>query len=130
DAGAHCDTIVTFNYATTMLEACRERNLIPLEEAINLITDVPARFYGIRGRGRVEKGAYADLMVVDPETIGSGPLYWRDDLPAGAGRLCAEAEGLAHVFVNGVEIVRGKEPTGALPGTLLRSGRDTVTEPS
>ena len=47
--------------------------------------------------------------------------------PPGAARLYAEAEGIEHVFVNGVEIVRGKQFTGALPGTVLRSGRDTET---
>ncbi len=127
DAGAHVDTIVTFNYATNMLAACRDRNLVPLEEAIHLITEVPARFYGLKDRGRVEEGCFADLMIFDADTVGSGPVHWRDDLPAGAGRLYAEAEGIAHVVVNGTEIVTGKELTGAVPGTVLRSGRDTET---
>jgi N-acyl-D-aspartate/D-glutamate deacylase len=127
DAGAHVDTIVTFNYATSMLAACRDRELLPLEEAIRLLTDVPARLYGIEGRGRLVEGAYADMMIFDPGEIGSGPVHWREDLPAGAGRLYAEAEGIEHVLVNGVEIVRGTELTGAVPGTVLRSGRDTVT---
>ena len=42
-------------------------------------------------------------------------------------RFYAEAEGIAHVLVNGTEIVRGKQSTGALPGTVMRSGRDTET---
>ena len=49
------------------------------------------------------------------------------DLPAGAGRLYAEAIGIEHVFVNGTRIVRGQEFTGSLPGRILRSGRDTYT---
>src|SRR5262249_3084951 len=127
DAGAHVDFAVSYNYATKMLAACRERQLIPLEEAIRMLTDVPARFYGIRDRGRVVEGHFADLMVFDPAAVDSGPVHWRDDLPGGAGRLYAHAEGINHVIVNGTEIVRDKQFTGVLPGTVLRSGRDTDT---
>ena len=127
DAGAHLDMLSTFNYSTAMLRACREHDLMPLEEAVSLLTDRQARLYGIKERGRIEDGWHADLVVFDPERIAPGPIVWRDDLPAGAGRLYGEAEGIAHVIVNGVEIVRDGELTGATPGTLLRSGRDTET---
>ena len=56
-------------------------------------------------------------MIFDPEEIGVGPIHFRDDLPTGASRLYAEADGIEHVLVNGVEIVRGREFTGATPGT-------------
>jgi N-acyl-D-aspartate/D-glutamate deacylase len=127
DAGAHLDMLSTFNYSTAMLRACREHDLMPLEEAVSLLTDRQARLYGIKERGRIEDGWHADLVVFDPEKIAPGPIVWRNDLPAGAGRLYGEAEGIAHVIVNGVEIVRDGELTGATPGTLLRSGRDTET---
>ena len=127
DAGAHLDMLSTFNYSTAMLRACREHDLMPLEEAVSLLTDRQARLYGIKERGRIEDGWHADLVVFDAEKIAPGPIVWRDDLPAGAGRLYGEAEGIAHVIVNGVEIVRDGELTGATPGTLLRSGRDTET---
>jgi N-acyl-D-aspartate/D-glutamate deacylase len=83
--------------------------------------------FGIRGRGRISEGWRADLVVFDAERIGPGPVHTRHDLPAGAGRLYAEAEGIDCVLVNGVEIVRGKEFTDARPGAILRSGRHTET---
>ena len=48
-------------------------------------------------------------------------------MPGGASRTYAEAEGISHVFVNGKAIVVSGATTGALPGTVLRSGRDTDT---
>jgi N-acyl-D-aspartate/D-glutamate deacylase len=127
DAGAHLDTVVTFTYATNMIANARDRGLLPLEEVMRLLTDVPARFYGLRGRGRLAKGYQADVYIFDRERLACGPITWREDMPAGAGRLYAEAEGVAHLLVNGTEVVRGQELTGALPGSLLRSGRDTET---
>jgi N-acyl-D-aspartate/D-glutamate deacylase len=128
DAGAHLDMIDTFALATQVLgNGVRRHGAIPLEEAVRQLTDVPARLYGLRERGRLEPGWHADVTVFDPDTVESGPTYTRYDLPAGAGRLYADARGTDHVLVNGVEIVRGGEHTGALPGTVLRSGRDTDT---
>ncbi len=128
DAGAHLDTIDTFAFTTQLLgRGVREKKLIGLEEAVHQITDVPARLYGFKERGRLEVGWHADIVVFDPARIAKGPTYTRFDLPANAGRLYADAEGIAHVIVGGSEIVRGTEFTGALPGTVLRSGRDTET---
>jgi N-acyl-D-aspartate/D-glutamate deacylase len=128
DAGAHLDMLSTFDFSTAMLhEAVVKRDLLPLEEAVHLITDVQARLYGLRERGRVAEGWHADLVVLDEDRVGPGPVHTRFDLPGGAGRLYAEAEGIEHVLVNGTEIVRGTELTGDTPGTLLRSGRDTDT---
>ena len=75
----------TFNYSTAMLRACREHDLMPLEEAVSLLTDRQARLYGIKERGRIEDGWHADLVVFDPDRIAPGPIGWRNDLPAGAG---------------------------------------------
>ena len=128
DAGAHLDTIDTFAFTTQLLgRGVREKVLICLEEAIRQITHVPARLYGLRERGEIRDGWHADVVVFDPERIAKGPTYTRQDLPAGAGRLYADAEGIDHVFVNGRELVRGGEFTGSHPGSVLRSGRDTET---
>jgi N-acyl-D-aspartate/D-glutamate deacylase len=128
DAGAHLDMICGAIYSTSMLgEGVRKRKLLSWESAIHELTDAPARLYGLRGRGRVEEGWFADLVVIDPERIGHRAERTRDDLPGGAGRLYAEAEGIEHVLVNGTEVVRSGEFTGETPGTVLRSGKDTDT---
>ena len=127
DAGAHLDMLATFSFSTSLLAASRAHDLVPVEEAVHLLTDVQARLYGIRDRGRLAEGGHADVVVFDADRVAPAPVHTRHDLPAGAGRLYAEAEGIEHVLVNGTEIVTGGELTGARPGTLLRSGQDTET---
>jgi N-acyl-D-aspartate/D-glutamate deacylase len=115
-------------YSTSMLgDGVRARNLVSWEEAICQLTDVPARLYGLRDRGRLAEGFWADIVVLDPERVGHGPERTRDDLPGGASRLYAEGVGIEHVFVNGQEIVRAGSFTGATPGSVLRSGAQTDT---
>ena len=67
DAGAHLDMINTFLFTTAMLEAVRERDLAGLEEAVHQLTDVPARSYGIRERGRLAEGWRAEGAVITVE---------------------------------------------------------------
>jgi N-acyl-D-aspartate/D-glutamate deacylase len=128
DAGAHLDTMCGAIYSTSMLgDGVRARGLLSWEEAVRLLTDVPARLYGLRDRGRIVEGGFADLVVFDPTSIGHGAVRTRDDLPGGASRLYAEAVGIEHVLVNGAEIVHNGVFTGAVPGHVLRSGHDTDT---
>jgi N-acyl-D-aspartate/D-glutamate deacylase len=128
DAGAHLDMIDTFAVPTRVLgNGVREHGVVSLEEGVRQLSDVPARLYGLRERGRLAQGWHADVVVFDPDTVGCGPTETRFDLPAGAGRLYADASGIGHVLVGGVEIVRDGVHTGALPGRVLRSGRDTDT---
>lgn len=128
DAGAHLDMMCGAIYTTSLLgHGVREHQVVTLEEAIRLITDVPARLYGVRQRGRISPGWHADLVLFDPATIDHGPERTRYDLPAGAPRLVADAYGISSVWVGGVEVCRDGAATGALPGTVLRSGRDTET---
>jgi N-acyl-D-aspartate/D-glutamate deacylase len=128
DAGAHLDMIDTFAQTTQVLgNGVRRHGVMGLEEAIHQLTEVPARLYGLRERGVLREGWRADVVVFDPETVAPGPTYTRFDLPAGAGRLYADALGIDAVFVNGVQIMCGGEYTGATPGTVLHSGKDTYT---
>ena len=120
--------IDTFTASTVLVgPATRERGLLTLESAVRKLTDEPARLYGLSERGRLEEGWHADIVVFDEATVGPGPVHIRSDLPAGADRLYADAHGIEHVLVGGVEIVRAGEYTGATPGTVLRSGRHTET---
>ena len=125
DAGAHLDFLATFNYSTYLLAAARDRELLTLESAVQKLTDVPARLYGLKDRGRIEEGWCADLVVFDPEKVAPAEIEVREDLPGGAWRLYSEAIGVHHVFINGEQAVRDGQFTDARPGTLLRSGRDT-----
>jgi N-acyl-D-aspartate/D-glutamate deacylase len=128
DAGAHLDTMCGAIYSTSMLgDGVRARGLLSWEQAVRLLTDVPARLYGLRDRGRLVPGGFADVVVLDPTTIGHSAVRTRDDLPGGASRLYADAIGVGHVLVNGTEIVREGGFTGAVPGRVLRSGIDTDT---
>jgi len=128
DAGAHLDTMCGAVYSTSLLgDGVRRHGLLTWEEAVRQLTDVPARLYGLRRRGRLAEGWWADAVVFDPETVGPGPERTRDDLPGGASRLYAEATGVEHVVVNGTEVVRHGTFSGELPGQVLRSGRDTDT---
>ena len=128
DAGAHLDMIDSFTSTVKVLgEGVRKHKLLSLEQAVQQFTTVPAQLVGIRERGELKIGNHADVVVFDPATIDCGPVHTRNDMPAGAGRLYADAIGVKHVIVNGREIVRNNEFLGAFPGKLLRSGKDTYT---
>lgn len=128
DAGAHLDRMQGANYTTRFLADCiRGRKLTTVEDAVRMMTQVPAELFGLKDRGVIREGAHADLVVFDPEEIGSEVLSMVDDLPGGTSRLFAGSVGLNHVLVSGVEVIRDSTPTGALPGSVIRSGVDTDT---
>ena len=88
DAGAHLDRMCGAPYTTEFLGDClRGKQLIGLEEAVHHLTDVPARLFGLRDRGRLAEGWIADVVLFDPATIDAGEVEMVHDLPGGAGRL-------------------------------------------
>ncbi len=128
DAGAHLDRMCGAPYTTRFIGDClRGRKLVPLERAVRMLSDEPARLFGLRGRGRIAEGWCADLVLFDPERIEAAPATLVHDLPGDGARLDSRAVGVVSVRVNGVETVRHDVVTGAVPGRVLRSGRDTET---
>jgi dihydroorotase/N-acyl-D-amino-acid deacylase len=89
----------------------RERGVLSLETAVAKLTSVPAARLGLRDRGVVREGAFADLVVFDPATVGDRATYER---PA------VHPAGIDAVIVNGVVAVRHGVETGVRPGRLLR----------
>jgi N-acyl-D-amino-acid deacylase len=123
DAGAHLDMLCESGYTTYMLgHWVREERALTLERAIQRITSEPADYFGIKGRGRLEAGAAADVVIFDESKINS-PLRPTavKDLPAGGTRLYCKAEGISQVIVNGQVLYRDGRHTGAYPGKVLRS---------
>jgi N-acyl-D-aspartate/D-glutamate deacylase len=127
DAGAHVDRMLGSNYAARFLaDVLRGRQLVPVERAVEMLTSVPAQLFGLRDRGELRPGAWADVVVADPATIGSGPARRVDDFPGHSVRLVADAIGISHVMVNGVLTIADGVASGATPGRIMRSGRDTT----
>ncbi|MER6076721.1 D-aminoacylase [Streptomyces sp. NPDC001833] len=128
DAGAHLDRMCGAPYTTRFIGDClRGRKLLGLEQAVKMLTDDPARLFGLRERGRIAEGWHADLVLFDPERIAAGQATLVHDLPGDSPRLDAKAIGVRAVWVNGVEAIRDDVVSGAVPGRVLRSGRDTRT---
>ncbi len=98
------------NFARLLGKYVREEQVIPLEEAIRRLTGLPAENLELADRGRLIPGAFADVVVFDPDTIADRATF---ALPHQL------AVGVRHVFVNGGHVVRDGEHTGALPGRAL-----------
>jgi N-acyl-D-aspartate/D-glutamate deacylase len=93
----------------------RDEALLSLEEAVRKMTGAPAARLGLRQRGLLRDGAFADVVVFDPATVRSNATY---DEPR------QFPDGIEHVIVNGVLVVRDGIHTGATPGRGIRLGVD------
>jgi N-acyl-D-aspartate/D-glutamate deacylase len=123
DAGAHVDTLCDQGFTSYLLgHWVRDLGRLSLEEAVRLLTAVPAERYGLRQRGRLAPGYAADLVLLDPARVAMRPTEMVYDLPKGQRRLLQRADGIVHVFVNGKPVVQGGSPVDNRPGRVLRGG--------
>ena len=98
-------------FARVLGHFVRERELLTFEEAIYKMSGFPARRFNIPDRGELAVGKAADLVVFDPDTVAARSTFENPTLPP---------VGILHVFVNGQSVIANGEPTGALPGQVLR----------
>ena len=99
------------NFANLLGKYVREEHVIPLQEAIRRMTYLPASQLHIDDRGLLRPGYFADVVVFDPATIAAKATYENPQ---------QYAVGVADVFINGVQVLRNGEHTGAKPGRVVR----------
>jgi len=123
DAGAHLTFFCDAGFGLHLLgHWVRDVGALSLEQAVHELTRAPADIYRIADRGRIAPGAWADMILFDPATIGRKPSRRVFDLPAGAPRLTADPVGLHGVWVNGHRVA---DETGVIagddrPGRVIR----------
>ncbi len=98
-------------FARLLGKYVREEKVIPLEEAIRRLSALPAEDLKLDRRGRLERGYAADIVVFDPAAISDHATYEKPR---------QYATGVIHVFVNGVQVLKDGEHTGAKPGQVVR----------
>jgi N-acyl-D-amino-acid deacylase len=99
------------NFARWLGRYVRDEKIVPLEEAIRRLTSLPAENLGIKERGRLAEGFFADVVVFDPAGIQDHATFEKPH---------QYATGVKHVFVNGVQVLKDGEHTGAKPGRVVR----------
>jgi N-acyl-D-amino-acid deacylase len=99
------------NFARLLGKYVRDEKVLPMREAIRRLTSLPASNLKLRDRGRLEPGYFADVVVFNPKEIQDRSTFEQPH------RL---ALGVRHVFVNGVQVIEDREPTGKFPGRVVR----------
>ncbi len=121
DSGAHVSQLMDSSLQTHLLyHWVRTKQAFTLEQAVRMLSFVPATSWGFHDRGLLREGMAADIVVFDPDTIMAELPEVVDDLPAGARRLVQRTRGVKATVVNGEVLLCDGEHTGALPGKLLR----------
>jgi N-acyl-D-aspartate/D-glutamate deacylase len=128
DGGAHCTSIVDSGVPSYMLTHWgRDRSRgpkLPIEKLIKRQTSETADFFGIADRGRLQPGLRADVNVIDFQRLQMRKPELVHDMPANGRRFIQRVEGYETTIVAGTPIFERGEHTGALPGKLVRAGRD------
>ncbi len=122
DAGAHLTYLCDAGFGLYLLgHWVRETGTFTLQEAVRRLTSHPAQLYRIPDRGRLEVGAWADLLLFDPATVGISRLRPVNDLPGGGRRIVRDGPGVHGVWVNGVQTWDGRDyvAANAGPGQVL-----------
>ena len=122
DAGAHLVYLCDAGFGLYFLgHWVRERGAFDLPEGVRRLTSHQAGLYGIPDRGRIMPGAWADLLLFDPASVGISASRRVNDLPGGGPRTIRDPVGVHGVFVNGVRVFDGKEYVrlGKGPGQVI-----------
>jgi N-acyl-D-aspartate/D-glutamate deacylase len=119
DGGAHLASFTGADYPTRLLTEWVPET-VTLEHAVWRLTGMPATVHGLRDRGFLRVGAWADLTVFDPSRLSCGDSSLARDFPAESERYVVDADGYQFVVVNGEVLLEAGEHTGALPGRVLR----------
>ena len=126
DGGAHLSFISDASFSTYLMAHWvqdRPHDRLSVEGAVKRLSADNARFIGLNDRGELARGQRADINLIDFSQLQSGMPYIANDLPCGGKRLLQKASGYRRTMVAGVTTYLDGEPTGALPGKLVRSGR-------
>ena len=123
DGGAHVDMLCDCGYPTYLLGTwVRERGVLSIEQAVRRLTSDPADLFGISDRGRLHPGLAADIVIFDPETVGSGNRGERRyDLPGGGKRMVMPSQGVQYTLVNGDVVYADGQIVGSGSGRILRA---------
>lgn len=124
DGGAHYGMICDAAYTTYMLTGRLGRDGLDLPTVIKALTSQPATSVGLGDRGVLAPGYKADVNILDIDNMLLYRPQVKADLPAGGKRLTQKSKGYVATIVSGEITYRGGEPTGALPGRLVRGVRD------
>ncbi len=126
DAGAHVGTVCDASFTTFMLTHWvrdRGRDALPLERAVEMLTQRNARYLGLTDRGVIAPGMRADLNAIDPAQLSVGLPKLEHDLPAGGKRFVQRAKGYVATWVAGEQVQANGVISDARPGQLVRMGQ-------